>query len=278
MRAKLVFATGLVALATLRPARAGDVVSFGLGAQGQLGAAASTGLGPGDVAMPPTGLGADTLAKAGPSLGGPYGGIGAMAELRFAKMFGVELDYFYTVVTAKGDVPLGAAFPNPTGGAGLPTISLGFEQWHHQISPLAKLVVPLPLVAPFVAVGPEFVFPQGPSITFKPSVPGITITAHASGYAALVGVVGVEIKLPLPKVDIRVPVGARFSYNLSSPDSPAVCGSLNGSQLDAKVPPDGNCRLKLTGRIDASTQSLIVDYRTEWKYSIGGQAGVAVYF
>ena len=45
-----------------------------------------------------------------------------------------------------------------------------------------------------------------------------------------------------------------------------------------KVPAGGNCRLQFTGTLNTSTQSLTIDYRTEWKYTIGGQAGIAVYF
>jgi hypothetical protein len=278
MRTTLALLTGLFALGISQSAFAGDVIAIGVGLQGHLGAAASTGLGPQDVLMPPSGFGADTLAKAGPSFGGPYGGIGAMAELRLIKMLGIEVDYTRTLITASGDVPLGAAFPNPTGGMGLPSVNLAFNQWQHQIAILGKFALPSPLVAPFIAVGPEFAFPDSPDITIKPSVPGITITAHAGGYTMLTGVIGVELKLPIPKIDIRIPVGARLSYNLSSPDNPAVCGDINGMQLDPKIPTGGNCRLHFTGTLNASTQSLTIDYRTEWKYMIGGQAGIAVYF
>lgn len=277
MRKTLALTAALAALGVSHDAFAGDVVKIGVGLQGGIGGAASTGLGPADVLMPPSGFGPDTLAKAGPSFGGPFGGIGAMAEVRFIKMLGIEVDYFRTLVTAKGDVPLGAAFPNPTGGQ-LPTVSLGFEQWQHQIAILGKFALPSPIIAPFIAVGPEFVFPDGPSITVKPVVPGIDIKAHASGYTMLTGVLGIELKLPIPKIDIRIPVAARFSYNLSSPDNPAVCGSLNGMALDPTVPAGGNCRLSFKGTLNATTQSLEIDYRTEWKYMIGGQVGLAVYF
>ncbi len=277
MRKTLPLAIVVIALGVSQDAFAGDVVKIGVGIQGHLGGAASTGLGPADVLMPPSGFGADTLAKAGPSFGGPYGGIGAMAEVRFVKMLGIEVDYFRTLVTAKGDVPLAAAFPNPTGGM-LPTVNLGFEQWQHQIAILGKFALPSPIIAPFIAIGPEFAFPDGPSITIKPTVPGISITAHAGGYTMLTGVLGIELKLPIPKIDIRIPIAARLSYNLSSPDNPAVCGSLNGMQLDSKVPAGGNCRLQFTGTLNTTTQSLVIDYRTEWKYMLGGQVGLAVYF
>lgn len=277
MRSTLALAAGLLALVLGHEALAGDIAAIGVGVQGHLGGAASTGLGPADVVTAPSGLSADTLSKAGPSFGGPYGGIGVFAELRLVKILGIEVDYTRTLVAAKGDVPLGAAFPNPTGGM-LPTVNVSFEQWQHQIALLGKLALPAPLVAPFIAVGPEFVFPDGPSITINPSPAAIKMIAHAGGYTMLTGIVGVELKLPIPKIDIRIPVGARLSYNLSSSDSPAVCGSLNGMQLDARVPPDGNCRLKFSGTLDLTKQQLVIDYRTEWKYQIGGQAGVAVYF
>lgn len=295
---KFGLALGLIALAishTLpeEEAFAGDHVAFGVGLVGHLGAAASTGLGPTDVLMPPSGFSPDTLAKAGPSFGGAYGGIGAMAELRILKVLGIEVDYTRALVTASGDVPLGAAFPNTSGGPGLPTVNLTFSQWQHQIAILGKFALPTPLVAPFIGVGPEFVFPDDPAkscmiggmtapgncpITVKPTVPGVNITAHASAFTMLTGVVGLEIKLPIPKVDIRIPVAARFSYNLSTPDNPAVCGSLNGMQLDASIPAGGNCRLQFQGTLNSSTQSLTIDYRTEWKYQIGAQVGFAVYF
>src|SRR5258706_1489096 len=139
---KVALAFGLIGLGISQDAYAGDVVAIGVGLIGHLGGAASTGLGPSDVVMPPSGFGADTLAKAGPSFGGPYGGIGAMAELRLIKMLGIEVDYTRTLVTAGGDVPLGAAFPNPSGGPGLPNVNINFSQWQHQIAILGKFALP----------------------------------------------------------------------------------------------------------------------------------------
>jgi hypothetical protein len=291
---KVALTFGLIALGISHDAHAGDVVAVGVGLLGHLGGAASTGLGPSDVTKAAMNgpMGSD-LTKAGPSFGGAYGGIGAMAELRLIKMLGIEVDYTRTLVTASGKVPLGAAFPNPTGGPGLPDVDLTFQQWQHQIAILGKFALATPLIAPFIAVGPEFVFPDDASkscmaggmlqpgacpISVKPTVPGVNITAHASSFTMLTGVVGLELKLPIPKIDIRIPVAARFSYNLSTPDNPAVCGSINGMQLDASVPTGGNCRLQFTGTLSQSTQNLVIDYRTEWKYMVGGQVGLAVYF
>jgi len=263
------------------PAFAGDIVSVGVGLQGHAGGSASTGLSPQDIAMSMTGTTPDAFSKAGPSFGGPTGGIGAMAEIRFIKMLGIEVDYFRTLVAVKGDVPLNTVFPNPGPGQ-LPVVSLGFQQWQNQLAILGKFVFPVPLAAPFFALGPEFVFPDSATLTITPAVPGIRFMAHAGNYTMLTGVVGIEIKLPLPKIDIRIPVGARLSYNLTSPDNPAVCGSLDTGRgpmdLFPGLPSGGNCRLKFSGTLTPQTQSLVIDYRTEWKYSVGAVFGLAVYF
>ena len=45
----------------------------------------------------------------------------------------------------------------------LPDVDLTFSQWQHQIAILGKFALPTPLVAPFIGVGPEFVFPDDAS-------------------------------------------------------------------------------------------------------------------
>lgn len=260
-------------------ASANDVIAIGVGPIVSIGASATTGLSPDDALKTATGAGLtpDTLAKAGPSFGGPHVMGGLMADLRLVKVIGIEIDLARTWVGAKSQIPgMNPILP------GAPEIS--FEQWQWQVALLPKFALPIPIIAPFIAIGPEFVFPDGQplppatNIKVNPNVPGVNLFAHADPYTLLTGLVGVEIKLPIPKIDIRIPVGARLSYNLSSPDSPAMCGSLNGMQLAPQIPATGNCRMKLEGTLTPTVAQLNVTFRTEWKYMVGGFAGLAFYF
>jgi hypothetical protein len=257
-------------------ASAKDAVKFGIGATLGIGGALSTGLSPGDLTNGPQNI--DPL-KAGPTFGGVYGGVGGMLEVRFVKVIGFEFDYTRSLVGVKATVPISPGLvPAVPGSTGAIAPEIHFEQWQHQLAFLGKLAIPSPLIGPFVAFGPELVFPDGAAFSTDPPLPaGMSIKSVAGPWTMLTGVAGIEIKLPIPGIDIRIPIAGRISYNVSSADSPAVCGDINGQALPG-VPPGGSCRLTFKGTFDATRIDLTMTYRTEWKIHAGATAGIAFYF
>lgn len=255
-------------------ADAKDAVKVGVGVTFGLGGALSTGLSPGDLANGPQNI---DPVKAGPSFGGPYGGVGAMAELRLAKVLGFEFDYTRSLVGVKATVPISPGLVPAVPGGGTIAPEIHFEQWQHQLAFLGKLAIPTPLIAPFVAFGPEIVLPDGATVSTNPSDPRLHLTAVAGTWTMLTGVLGIEIKLPIPGIDLRIPISGRVSYNISSADSPAICGDINGQALP-NVPAGGACRLTFKGTVTQSQFDLTMTYRTEWKLHAGAVAGLAIYF
>lgn len=256
-------------------ASAKDAVKIGVGALLHVGGAISTGLSPGDLLGGPQNI--DPI-KAGPSFGGPYGGVGGMVELRLVKVIGFEFDYTRSLVGVKATVPISPGLVPAVPGGQPIAPEIHFEQWQHQLAFLGKLAIPSPLIGPFVGFGPEIVIPDGAAFSTDPAVAGLTVKAVAGTWTMLTGTAGIEIKLPIPGIDIRIPIAGRISYNVSSPDSPAICGDINGQTLPGVAPTGGACRLSLSGRLDASQFSLEMKYRTEWKLHAGATAGIAFYF
>ena len=278
MRKLISAVAATVVLGFATSAWAGDTVKIGIGATLGIGGALSTGLQPADLAG-----GAQNIdpVKAGPSFGGPYGGVGGMVELRLAKVIGFEFDYTRSLIGVKATVPISPGLVPQLPGGGTVAPEIHFEQWQHQLAFLGKLAIPSPLIAPFIAFGPELVFPDGASISTNPTVPGLSITATAGTWTMLTGMAGIEIKLPIPGIDIRIPIAGRLSYNVSSADSPAVCGTLTGPTGPVTLPgiPSGSsCRLSFNGTLTTSTLDLKITYRTEWKLQAGAVAGIAFYF
>ena len=135
-------------------------------------------------------------------------------------------------------------------------VKLGQAAWHLPI--LAKLVIPLPLIAPEFFLGPEIVFPSksNPGVSVSvPLPPGLDpnslVHQTASTYVMITGGVGIEIKVPLPVVDLRIPVGLRLSY------APGVSS-------------------KFADRVHTDTTG--TTFQSEWKFAVNATAGAAIYF
>jgi hypothetical protein len=106
--------------------------------------------------------------------------------------------------------------------------------------------------------GPELVFPNDPSLTITPQLaPGSTVFgAKADKYTMLCVGLGLEIKLPIPAIDLRIPISLRFSWNPGTSDkvSERADFQLNGATI--------------TG----------VTFKSEWQYQALLTAGAAIYF
>jgi hypothetical protein len=262
MRASRLRCIGLAVLALLslaapKAAHASDrPLTFGIGPLFGLGGAAAVDY---DASSQVSGL----PQGIGPGLGGPYGSFGVMTEARIVKAIGVEFDYMRTAVSASAPIPLSVAGTPIDFG----TVNVKFSQWHHELALLGKLAIPIPIVAPIFGAGATFVFPDVAMLDVSPALPtGVTIGTKQANWVYFTAVAGIELKLPIPKIDIRIPVLARFNWNVTS----ATC-KANPTALD---PP---CNLEVSANL-GPPPTLSVTYNTSWKYQVGATAGIAVYF
>lgn len=235
----------LVAAATLAwapSARASDgVFTVGVGVMGGGGV---VGLGkPGD-----TSVGPNTVDTSYPGFfGGSYGG-GIMVDARAIRIIGLEVDFLRTSDFGNGDYNLAG---NPF------VIKIGQSAW--QMPVLLKAVLPFGVFRPFIGFGPTFVFPGDATATVTSSGSATLQTkveATASSYTLLTGVLGGEVHLPIPAVDLRIPISLRYGYNTGTSD-------------------------KITDRRDATTSGNAitgVKYKSEWQHHGSANVGVAIYF
>jgi hypothetical protein len=180
-----------------------------------------------------------------PGFGGTTLGGGLMLDLRFIDLLGLEVDVLRTTDKGKGDITFNGVYKV--------TLSIEQSAWHVPI--LAKVVVPGPIVRPMFFLGPELVFPSGATAESDKPL-GTVIDAKADTYTMLTFGGGVEIKLPLPTLDLRIPIALRGSYTPSVSD-------------------------KLQDRVDvvwSGTAAQKVTYHTEWQYQVAMTLGVAAYF
>jgi hypothetical protein len=177
-----------------------------------------------------------------PGFGGLTLGGGLMLDARLIPFLGLEVDVLRTNDKGSGDYTLnGNKFH----------ITLSQGAWHIPI--LAKVVLPSPLLAPYAVLGPEYVSPSDPSAETDPKIPigNGGFSAFADSYWMITAGLGMEIKLPLPIVDLRIPISLRASF------TPGASSK-------------GTDRTKL----DAGT----ISYSSEWQYAINLNAGAAIYF
>jgi hypothetical protein len=170
--------------------------------------------------------------------GGTFGG-GLMLDSRFIDLIGLEVD-----IIRSSDHGTGTLTFN-----GFDTkLTIGQGAWHIPI--LAKLTLPSPLLAPSVFLGPEIVAPSKGSTSIDPSAGGLTPPETADTYVNLMFGFGLEIKLPLPVLDIRIPVQVRGSYNPGLSDKFVDRTYVNG----------------------------VVTYHSEWQFAAVATLGAAIYF
>ncbi len=180
---------------------------------------------PGDKTIPNSGGAQDTSY---PGFGGgPNGTFGVAIDVRFLKAVGIELDFIrHFAERGHGDVTL--TYGNQSGTT---TVDIGQTAWH--IPLLFKGVLPLPTAAPFIFVGPEFVMPDTPTATASLSSGNMfannTFQAQASKYTMITAGFGVEFKLPIPVVDVRIPLEFRGSAYPGEPNNDAGRVTYAGS-------------------------------------------------
>lgn len=171
-----------------------------------------------------------------PGFGGVTLGGGLALDLRIIPFFGLEVD-----ILRKSD--------KGTGTYNNVDFTIGGGAWHVPL--LLKGVLPSPLVAPFLLFGPEYVSPTYGNAEAKASGVTLEVPQFADSYWMLTFGVGMEVKLPLPILDLRIPVSVRGSVN-------------PGASSKAED------RTRVTGTG--------LQYNAEWQYAIALYAGAQLYF
>jgi hypothetical protein len=178
-----------------------------------------------------------------PGFGGLTIGGGLLLDARFIDLIGLEVDVIRSSDHGKGTVTFNGVDTKVTIGQGA---------WHIPI--LAKLTFPSPIVAPTIFLGPEIVAPSSGKTSVEVALPGVTLPPppeKADTYVELTFGAGVEIKLPLPVIDLRIPIQLRGSY------TPSV-----SSKFADRTP-------IING---------VLGYRSEWQFAAVATLGAAIYF
>jgi len=190
---------------------------------------------------------------AGMTLGG-----GGFLDLRFIDYLGVEVGFIYT--SDKGSAELKVSPQN--GKETKYNVNIAHNAMH--IPLLFKGVIPGAVAQPFLFVGPEFVIPVNEGkASLEVSEQGDAVInselykVNPSSYTYVTFGLGIEFKLPIPKVDIRIPLSLRGSIN------PGV-SSKREERADYVIGGNG----ELTS----------VTYKTNWKFMAVANLGLSVYF
>lgn len=122
---------------------------------------------------------------------------GLTAEARFLGIAGLEIDALVGKDRVAGDVEIEGRSAQ---------LSAGQTALH--LAVLAKGVLPLEGISPFLVLGPEFVFPGLPEVEADPPLRSV---ATAERYTLLTAGAGVELTLN-EGLGLRAPLGLRFSF------------------------------------------------------------------
>jgi hypothetical protein len=184
-----------------------------------------------------------------PGFFGGTGGLGVMLDARVKGAVGVEVDFYYSLRDrGSGDITVGST---PTTVGTKYVVNIGQTALHVPI--LLKGTLPFGSVRPFLAVGPDIVLPSAGTVEITPTPPqgSSTFGATASTYILWTAAIGAEIRLPVPKLDIRIPFSIRAARNFSVSDKVTERGTILGNN-----------------RV----------YKTEWELQGLFTLGAAIYF
>jgi len=173
-------------------------------------------------------------------------GIGANLELRVLGVVGIEAGFIKSNDKGKGDINV----------AGY-NVSAELGQTATHIPVLVKLVLPIPFFAPFVGAGIDFVKPGDCSSSFSGGGVVTPTTCHNANYSMWTGAVGAELALPIPGIDLRIPLSLRYSRHRDFGDSISERASFVVDR---------------TGIVNK------IDFRSEWQHETYATAGVSLFF
>ncbi|MCA9620062.1 MAG: hypothetical protein KC731_13645 [Myxococcales bacterium] len=229
-----------------------DFMTFGIGIVGQAGANFLDK--PGDQTV----QGRNFPENADyPGFAGVTTGVGPMIEFRFLGYVGLELDILFQ--SDHGSADLDSTQRDGSGNIISQqtfTVDIGHSAVHLPL--LIKGALPGKWVTPVVFLGPEFVVPGDATCeegcTSNPSQ--TTYGAYSEGYTAFAFGLGLEINLPIPTADIRIPLSLRGNVN------PGVKGT----------------REERANHVVTGDRITTEDFSTAWKFQAVGNFGAAWHF
>ena len=190
-----------------------------------------------------------------PGFVGVSTGVGPMFELRFFGYVGIEID-----ILVHSDS--GSAELTHTDGNTQAKFDIEISQSTVHVPILFKGALPGEWVTPVVFLGPEIVS-EGEAKCEGDCTNNVGNTDYGvipAGYTAFVFGLGLEINLPIPKADIRIPLSLRGNVN------PSV-GSTREERAEHTIG-------SLMGAPNIDTER----YRTEFAFQAAGNFGVAAHF
>lgn len=198
-----------------------------------------------------------------PGFAGLTTGFGPMLDVRFLGYVGLEMDILFT--KDRGEADLEFSVTNGTATQSFDyTIEIGHSAVHLPL--LLKGSIPGEWVQPVLFLGPEFVFPGDAEFSvLESNAPGggvpsgaATYGATAESYTMFTFGFGLEVMLPIPSVDIRIPFSLRGSYN------PGVSAKRDER---SDPPPTAN-----------GTDLTRETFKTDWKFQAVANFGAAWHF
>ncbi len=181
-----------------------------------------------------------------PGFGGARVGIGANLELRVLGFLGIEAGFVKSNDKGKGDIDVNGY-----------SVSAELGQTATHLPVLVKLVLPLPFFKPFIGAGIDFVTPGDCSSSFTGGGVTTPTVCHNASYSMWTGAVGAELALPIPGLDLRIPLSLRYSRHRDFGDSITERASFVVDR---------------TGIVNK------IDFRSEWQHEVYATAGVSLFF
>jgi len=231
-----------------------DFMTFGVGIQGQVGVAIldkPDNQNIGGVSY--------TQNSDYPGFVGVAAAVGPVFDFRFFGYGGIEVAFLF------GSASGSAELEHTDNSTSPPTetkynIEIGQSETH--IPLLFKGAIPSQWATPFIFIGPEFVLASDGACTGEcENNPGLTdYDAEAESYTALAFGLGIEINLPIPKADIRLPVSLRGNVN------PSV-----SSERDDRA-------THQTGTVGGVPNLSRETFNTAWKFGAHGSFGLSWHF
>lgn len=162
-----------------------------------------------------------------PEYGGLRLGYGASLDVRFLGIVGLEVDVIQSTDTGSAEI---SSF-------GENKVSIGQSAWHLPV--LLKVTIPLPLIHPVILAGIDWVYPDACSVKGGNENALCAVNPYSTWNVG----VGSEIRVPLPFMDLRIPISLRYAF------------------------------LRETSGVSAGDVP-----RSEWSGDLYGTAGVSFYF
>jgi hypothetical protein len=231
-----------------------DFMTFGVGFIGQFGGNFLDK--PGDQSV----RGVERTKPEYPGFAGFTTGFGPVIEFRWLGYAGIELDILFQSDRGSAELEV-----TETSGSNVQSAKFHVEiqQDAVHVPLLFKGALPGRIVTPMIFLGPEFVVPsESTTEIFDGEIPNFATTQKYSAktpdaYTCFTFGLGLEFNLPIPYVDVRIPLQLRGNVN------PGVSDVRDERAEHIGTPPDGITE---------------VIYSTEWKFQAALNIGAAVHF